>query len=64
MLYRTRRANALRHIASRLLGPLLRAVAALRKQLADTRHLDGLRPAELEELGLRRAYEREYRTLL
>jgi hypothetical protein len=64
MLYRTRRSDALRYVAARLLGAVLTVVASLKKQSADRRQLDGLRNSELEELGLRRTDQRDYRTFL
>jgi hypothetical protein len=36
----------------------------LRKERDDARQLEGLRPAELADLGLRRTGERGYRTFL
>jgi hypothetical protein len=51
-------------IAERFLRSIIFAFAALRRQHADTRYLEGLRPSELEELGLRRTDERDFRTFL
>ncbi len=57
MLYRNRKPSTLRRLQS-LAASML---AALQRQFADTQYLQGLRDTELEELGLRRTPERDYR---
>jgi hypothetical protein len=39
-------------------------LAALQRQFADTQYLEGLRDTELEELGLHRTPERDYRPFI
>ena len=61
MLYQTRKSSIARQLAARLLGAVVSALASLPKQFADTQYLEGLRESELEDLGLRRTPERDYR---
>jgi hypothetical protein len=61
MLYQTRKTSTARRLAAGLLGLLASAFAALPKRFADTEYLEGLRESELEDLGLRRTPERDYR---
>jgi hypothetical protein len=61
MLYQTRKPSMPRRLAARLPGLFASTLALLQRQFADTQYLDGLRDVELEELGLRRTPERDYR---
>ena len=64
MLYRTRKSSIARRLAARLLGAVTSALAVFSRQYADTSYLEGMRDAELEDLGLRRTPERDYRPVV
>ncbi len=61
MLYRNRKPSTLRRLTARLLGLAGSMLTLLQRQYADTQYLEGLRDSELEDLGLRRTPERDYR---
>ncbi len=64
MLYRNRKPSLLRRLAASLQGLAASMLAALQRQFADTQYLEGLRDTELEELGLHRTPERDYRPFI
>jgi hypothetical protein len=62
MLYQPAETKA-KPFGRRFLGALGALWSILTQQRADHLYLDGMRPGELEELGLRRAEDRSYQPL-
>lgn len=60
MLYRPLETPDRPSLASRILTALSALGATLRSRHADTMYIEGMRPDELAELGLRRYDERDY----